>query len=187
MIRINLLPWREQRRYERKQQFHRQLGLVAVLALSVVLAIFLTNARHIAAQDARNQLLGNENVKLDIHIREVQQLEQQIAALNTRRMAVDQLQRGRAYPVHLLAELVRQVPQGVALRSVKQSDGITLNGVAQSNARISAFLHALQSSAEWLGQPELGEIKSASLGQGRDAKKIVEFSIKLEPQAPNQK
>lgn len=187
MIRINLLSWREQRRNERKQQFQRQLGLVAVFALSVVLAIFIKNAQQTAAQDARNQLLGDENAKLDHYIREVQQLEQQIAALNMRRMAVEQLQLGRTYPVRLLADLAQRVPQGVALRSVKQSGSITLSGVAQSNTRISEFLQALESSAEWLGQPELGEIKSASLGQGRDVKKIVEFSIRLEPQAHDQK
>lgn len=187
MIRLNLLPWREQRRRERKQQFQRQLGLVAVLALSVVLAVFVANLQTIAAQEARNQLLSSENAKLDIHIREIKQLEQQIAALNARRAAVDQLQTGRAYPVHMLDELATRVPQGMALRSIKQSDGLTLGGIAQSNARVSEFLRALNGSADWLGQPELGESKSANLGQGRDVKKIVEFSIRLEPRVPEQK
>lgn len=187
MIRLNLLPWREQRRRERKQQFQRQLGLVAALALSVVFAVFIANARTIAAQEARNHLLSSGNAKLDIQIREIRQLEQQIAVLNARRAAVDQLQTGRAYPVRMLDELVTRVPQGVALRSIKQADGLTLSGVAQSNARVSEFLRALDSSAEWLGQPELGEIKSANFGQGRDAKKVVEFNIRLEPRVPPQK
>ena len=109
MIRLNLLPWREQRRRERKQQFQRQLGLVAALALSVVFAVFIANARTIAAQEARNHLLSSGNAKLDIQIREIRQLEQQIAALNARRAAVDQLQTGRAYPVRMLDELVTQI------------------------------------------------------------------------------
>lgn len=181
MIRLNLLPWREQRRRERKQQFQRQLGLVAVLALSVVLAVFLANAGQIAIQWERNQLLTKENAQLDASIREIKELEQQIASLNARRLAVEQLQHGRAYPVRLLDELARCVPQGVALRSLKQSDGLVLSGVAQSNARVSEFLHALDDHASWFGQPELGEIKAANFGQGRDAKKVVEFSIRLTP------
>jgi type IV pilus assembly protein PilN len=95
MIRLNLLPWREALRRERKQQFQRQLGLVAVLALSVVLAIFMVNAGLLNAQIERNQLLTAENAKLDASIGEIKQLETHIAALNARRIAVDQLQTGR--------------------------------------------------------------------------------------------
>ncbi|NDC08776.1 MAG: fimbrial assembly protein [Oxalobacteraceae bacterium] len=163
MIRLNLLPWREERRRERKQQFQRQLGLMAVLGLSVVLAVFAINTRCIGLQEERNQLLSTENAKLDVHLREIQQLQQQIAALNARRSAVERLQSGRTYPVRLLDELANRVPQGVA-----------------SNARVSELLRALNTDAAWMGQPELGEIKSANLGQGRDARKIVEFSISLE-------
>ena len=187
MIRLNLLPWREQRRRERKQQFQRQLGLVSVLALSIVLAVFLANAGRIAIQSERNQLLSKENALLDASIREIKQLEQQIASLNARRAAVEQLQNGRAYPVRLLDELAHRVPQGIALRLLKQSDGLMLNGVAQSNARVSEFLHGLDDLASWFGQPELVEIKSANLGQGRDSKKVVEFSIRLTPQGADQK
>jgi len=187
MIRLNLLPWREQRRRERKQQFQRQLGLVVALALSVVLAVFLVNAGRIAIQSERNQLLSKENALLDSSIREIKQLEQQIASLNARRAAVEQLQNGRAYPVCLLDELAHRLPQGVVLRSLKQSDGLLLNGVAQSNARVSEFLHVLDDRASWFGQPELGEIKSANLGQGRDSKKVVEFSIRLNRQNADQK
>ena len=102
MIRLNLLPWREALRRERKQQFQRQLGLVAVLALSVVLAIFMVNAGLLNAQIERNQLLTAENAKLDASIGEIKQLETHIAALNARRIAVDQLQTGRGFPVRML-------------------------------------------------------------------------------------
>lgn len=172
MIRLNLLPWREERRRERKQQFQRQLGLMAALGLSVVLAVFVINTSCIGLQEERNQLLSTENAKLDIHLREIQELQKQIAALNARRVAVERLQSGRAYPVRLFDELANRVPQGVALKAVKQNDKLTLIGIAQSNARVSELLRALNTDAAWLGQPELGEIKSAALGQGRDVKKL---------------
>jgi type IV pilus assembly protein PilN len=107
--------------------------------------------------------------------------------LNARRAAVERLQSGRTYPVRLLDELATRVPQGIALKSVKQTDKLTLIGVAQSNARVSELLRALNTDITWLGQPELGEIKSANLGQGRDAKKIVEFSISLHQRTPEEK
>ena len=107
--------------------------------------------------------------------------------MNARRAAVERLQSGRTYPVRLLDELATRVPQGVALKSVKQTDKLTLSGIAQSNARVSELLRALNTEATWLGQPELGEIKSATLGQGRDAKKIVEFSISLQQITPEEK
>ena len=150
MIRLNLLPWREQRRRERKQQFQRQLGLVAVLALSVVLVVFLANAGQIAIQWERNQLLTKENAQLDASIREIKELEQRIASLNARRLAIEQLQYGRAYPVRLLDELAHRVPQGVVLRSLKQSDGLLLNGVAQSNARVNPMRGSLSSCMYWM-------------------------------------
>ncbi len=181
MIRLNLLPWREERRRERKRQFQRQLGLMSLLGLSVVLAVYVINASYISQQEERNQLLSSENAKLDTRLREIQQLQQQIAALNARRSAVERLQNGRTYPVRLLDELANRVPQGVALRSLKQTDKLALNGIAQSNARVSTFLRALHTDPDWLGRPVLGEIKSANIGQGRDAKKVVEFSISLEP------
>lgn len=187
MIRLNLLPWREERRRERKQQFQRQLGLMAALGLSVVLAVFIVNTSRIALQEERNQLLSTENAKLDVRLLEIQQLKQQIAALNARSAAVERLQSGRTYPVRLLDELARRVPQGIALKSVKQTDKLTLSGIAQSNARVSELLRALHTDDGWLGQPELGELKSANLGQGRDAKKIVEFSISVQQRALEEK
>jgi type IV pilus assembly protein PilN len=187
MIRLNLLPWREDRRRERKQQFQRQLGLMGALGLSVVLAVFVINTSCIGLQEERNQLLSAEIAKLDVRLREIQQLQQQIATLNARRAAVERLQSGRTYPVRLLDELATRVPQGIALKSVKQTDKLTLIGVAQSNARVSELLRALNTDITWLGQPELGETKSANLGQGRDAKKIVEFSISLHQPTPEEK
>ncbi|MFM7670917.1 MAG: PilN domain-containing protein [Betaproteobacteria bacterium] len=187
MIRLNLLPWREALRRQRKHQFQRQIGLVAALGLSVVLAIFMVNAERLHAQTERNQLLTTENAKLDTRIGEIKQLENQIAVLNARRATVDQLQTGRGFPVRMLDTLASRTPEGIALKSIKQTDALAITGLAQSNARVSEFLRGLDDVADWLGQPELSEIKAANLGQGREAKKIFEFSIRLLPASAEEK
>jgi type IV pilus assembly protein PilN len=177
MMALNLLPWREEQRRERKRQFTRLLGLAGVLGLVIVLAMFAVNGGRIALQEARHQLLSNEIAALDVSLREIRHLKQQIEALEARRAAVARLQASRNLPVHLLDELVSRVPQGVMLKSLKQSDRLTLTGYAQSNGRVSEFLRSFEAGAEWLGQPELVEIKSASLGQGREARRLFEFTI----------
>lgn len=180
MMKLNLLPWRDERRRERKRQFKRLLGLAGTLGLAIVLAIFAVNSGRLALQDSRNQILTTENVKLDASIREIHHLKQQIDALEMRRASVERLQGSRAVPVHLLDELVNRMPQGVTLKSVKQTERLLLAGYATSNGRVSELLRTLEAGATWLGQPELLEIKSASLGQGRDARRLFEFTLALE-------
>ena len=180
MTRLNLLPWRDERRRERKRQFQRLLGLAATLGLVIVIAIFAVNGGRIALQEARNQMLTAENSALDISIREIRDLRQQIEALDARRASVERLQASRKSPVHLLDELVNRLPQGVILKSLKQGERLSLTGYAQSNGRVSELLRMLEAGAEWLGHPELVEIKSASLGQGRDARRLFEFTISME-------
>ena len=187
MIRLNLLPWRDERRRERKRQFKRLLGLAATLGLVIVLAMFAINGGRIALQDARNQTLRSENAALDASLREIRNLKQQLDALDARRASVERLQASRKAPVHLFDELVNRVPQGVMLKSVKQSERLSLTGYAQSNGRVSEMLRSLDGGADWLGQPELVEIKSANLGQGRDARRVFEFAIALQPRAPTEK
>lgn len=180
MMKLNLLPWREERRRERKRQFKRLLGLAGTLGLAIVLAVFAVNSGRIALQDARNQALTAENAALDASIREIRNLRQQIEALDARRASVQRLQASRNGPVHLLDELVERVPQGVMLKSVKQAERLSLSGYAQSNGRVSELLRSLDAGARWLGQPELLEIKAASLGQGRDARRLFEFTIAMD-------
>ena len=180
MIRLNLLPWRKERRRERKHQFKRLLGLAVTLGLVIVLAIFAINSGRIALQEARNQTLKSENDALDASLREIRNLKQQLAALEARRASVERLQASRKSPVHLLDELVNRVPQGVVLKSVKQAERLSLVGYAQSNGRVSELLRSLDAGADWLGQPELVEIKSANLGQARDARRVFEFTVALE-------
>ncbi len=183
MMKLNLLPWREERRRERKRQFKRLLALACTLGLAIVLAVFAVNGGRAALQEARNQTLATENAALDASIREIRNLKQQIEALNARRASVERLQASRNGPVHLLDELVDRVPQGVMLKSVKQAERLALTGYAQSNGRVSELLRSLAAGAEWLGQPELVEIKSASLGQGRDARRLFEFTIAMQARA----
>ncbi len=180
MMKLNLLPWREERRRERKRQFTRLMGLAGALGLAVVLAMFAINGGRLALQDDRNQALRSENALLDTSLREIRDLREQIDALQARRASVERLQTRRKEPVHLLDELVTRLPQGVMLKSVKQAERLLLTGYAQSNGRVSELLRSLDAGAEWLGQPELLEIKSASLGQGRDARRVFEFSIAID-------
>ena len=180
MTKLNLLPWRDERRRERKRQFQRLLGLAGTLGLVIVLAIFAVNGGRIALQESRNHTLTAENAALDISIREIRDLKQQIDALNARRASVERLQASRHGPVHWLDELVNRLPQGVMLKSVRQAERLSLTGYAQSNGRVSELLRSLEAGADWLGQPELIEIKSASVGQGRDTRRLFEFTIALE-------
>lgn len=187
MMKLNLLPWREERRRERKRQFKRLLGLAGTLGLAIVLAVFAFNGGRIALQEARNQMLTAENAALDASIREIRNLKQQIDALDARRVAVQRLQASRNGPVHLLDELVERVPQGVMLKSFKQAERLSLSGYAQSNGRVSELLRSLDAGAQWLGQPELVEIKAASLGQGRDARRLFEFTIAMDAKGAAEK
>ncbi len=179
MTGFNLLPWREARRRERRRQFISLLGLTAVLALVMVFAVFAYNQRQLAQQSERQRLLTAEIALLDARIGEVRTLRDRIAALTARRDAVERLQRARSAPVHFLDELVGRVPQGVMLKSLQQAGRITLSGYAQSGSRVSELLRALAGLAA-VSHPELVEIKSATLGQGRDAKRVFEFSIVMD-------
>lgn len=179
MSGFNLLPWREERRQRRKQEFLRWLALASLLGASMVCAVFVVNAGRIAVQEERNQRLATENAALDQRIREVRTLQQDIDALNARRASVERLQAARTAAVHLLDELAERVPQGVVLKSLKQTDSILLTGHAQSNARVSELLQSLGGQSRWLGNPELVEAKAGILGQGRDARRVVEFAIAI--------
>lgn len=182
MAGFHLLPWREARRRERRRQFTSLLALTALLALAVVLAVFVFNQRQLARQRERQQLLAAEIAVLDARIGEIRSLRERIAALTARRDAVERLQQARATPVRLLDELVGLIPQGVMLKSLQQSGRISLSGYAQSGARVSELLRALAGLTA-ASHPELAEIKSATVGQGRDAKRVFEFSIAMEPMA----
>lgn len=176
MVRINLLPHREQRRQARQRQFvSLAIGLV-VLALAVVGLGHIVIVQRIENQNSRNTLLKTEIAKLDEQIKEIDKLREQTQALLARKQIVETLQANRTEAVHLLDQLVRQLPDGLYLRSVKQNGAkVTLIGYAQSNARVSTLMRNIENSP-WLTAPELVEIKSVPL----DKQKVNEFTLNLQ-------
>ncbi|MES2932224.1 MAG: PilN domain-containing protein [Pseudomonadota bacterium] len=178
MIRINLLPHREEKRKQRKKEFVAMLLLSAIVGALIVIAVGGYFASQLSEQEQRNAFIKNENARLDEEIKEVASLKQEIEALKARQQAVEDLQSDRNQPIYLMDELAQQVPEGVYLKSFKQ-DGqrVLLNGYAQSNERVSELLRNLGNHSPWLERPDLIEIRSVGIGQGKDAKKVFEFSI----------
>ena len=176
MVRINLLPHREQRRQSRQRQFV-SLGIgLAILGLAVVGLGHVVIAARIDNQNSRNNLLKTEIAKLDEQIKEIDRLREQTQALLARKQVVETLQANRAEAVHLLDQLVRQLPDGLYLKSVKQNGArVTLVGYAQSSARVSTLMRNIENSP-WLTAPELVEIKSVAL----DRQKVNEFTLALQ-------
>ncbi len=186
--RINLLPHREQKRKARQRQFVSLAVSLSVLALAVVALVHGILAAQIENQNARNALLTTEIAKLDEQIKEIDRLRDQIQAVLSRKQVVETLQANRSEAVHLLDQLVRQLPDGIYLRSVKQ-DGpkVTVGGYAQSNARVSTLMRNIEASP-WLSSPELVEIKLVPTpGAPKDREsKINEFilTFKVKQLAP---
>ena len=175
MIRINLLPWREARRKGQRQHLGVLGGMVSVLGLLIVGAVHLTIAGYIAVQSDRNDFLKKENIRLDKEIEEIKKLKTEIAALLARKQIIERLQTDRAQAVYLLQELVQQVPDGVYLKSIRQT-GLKINmiGYSQSNARVSTLMRNF-SGSPYLENPELVEIKSANVSN----KRVSEFNMNV--------
>ncbi|HEV3241600.1 MAG TPA: PilN domain-containing protein [Casimicrobiaceae bacterium] len=176
MVRINLLPHREQKRQARQRQFVSMAIGLAILGIAVVGLGHVIIASLIENQNSKNNLLKTEIAKLDEQIKEIDRLRDQTQALLARKQVVETLQANRTEAVHLLDQLVRQLPDGVYLKSVKQADAkVTLVGYAQSNARVSTLMRNIENSP-WLTAPELVEIRSVPL----DKQKINEFTLALQ-------
>jgi type IV pilus assembly protein PilN len=179
MIRINLLPHREQKRQARQRQFvSLSIGL-AILALAVILLGHVIFGAQIEGQESRNSLLKTEIAKLDDQIKEIDKLREQTQALLARKQIVETLQSNRTEAVHLLDQMVRQLPDGIYLKSLKQVGAkVTLVGYAQSNARVSTLMRNIESSP-WLHQPELVEIKSVPSPTTKDLR-VNEFTLNVQ-------
>ena len=189
MIRINLLPHREMRRERRKKDF---VGTVAITAIAgAVLAFaggFVIN-QQIEAQSARNAYVKSAIAKLDIEIAEIKNLEQEIASLQARQKAVEDLQADRTVPVHLFDELVKLMPEGVFLEKLDQLDlKVSMHGFAQSNERVAELLRNLGDENKWIEKPQLDEIKEVLLkdgpsakgaGPGSDIRRAYEFKLNV--------
>ena len=173
MIRINLLPHREEKRKARRQQFYALIGMVSILAALIVFLVHSVIAGYITAQEAKNDFLKKEIAVLDKQLDQIKRLKEQTQALLVRKQIIESLQRDRAEAVRLLTEMTRQMPEGVYIRSLKQ-DGvkISLSGYAQSNARVSTLMRNIEASP-WLEKPQLVEVKAVIV----DKRRLNEFNM----------
>lgn len=181
MILINLLPHREAARKRRRDIFNISLGLSAVLGGVVAGAIFLWYQSEISTQENTNAILSAEIKKLEGQIKDIAGLEAEIAALKARQQAVEDLQSDRNLPVHLLTELVQQLPDGVFIsKMVQQEQVVTINGTAQTNERVSELLNNLGNNTPWFAKPELVEIVAGSMTlPTKETKRVANFVIKF--------
>jgi type IV pilus assembly protein PilN len=175
MATINLLPWRAERRKQRQKEFLVLIGMTAGLAVLIAIGGIQYFSGLIDNQNARNRFLQNEITALDAKITEIQDLERQRAALLARKEVIEQLQANRSQMVHLFSELVKTLPDGVRLVSIKQAgDLLTLDGVAQSNARVSSYMRSLEQSG-WMTNPDLSIIEA----KGTDRAMPFQFTLRV--------
>lgn len=181
MILINLLPHREAARKRRRDAFNVALGASALLGGLIAGLIFLWFQSEIESQQDRNLMLQNEIKRFDVQIKDIAGLEAEIAALRARQQAVEDLQADRNLPVHLLTELVTQLPEGVYIASMRQENqSVTLQGVAQSNERVSELLRNLANNTPWFTKPELVEIVAGSVSLSpREQRRVANFTIRV--------
>jgi type IV pilus assembly protein PilN len=178
MIRVNLLPWRAERRAAQRKHLAILAGMVGALAVAIVVLVHVGIGGYIAIQEGRNGYLKTENGRLDKEIEEIKKLRDEIAALLARKQVIERLQADRSQVVNLLDQLVRQTPDGVYLKSLKQTGAkVNVTGYAQSNARVSTLMRNF-SSSPFLENPELIEIKAASVNSKRVSEFNMNFSLK---------
>ncbi len=183
MARINLLPWRAERQKERKKQFFMMLALSAFAGLAVWFLINTYYNAQISGQHARNAFLDQEIVAVQAKITEIQALEEKKNKLLNRKMVIEELQANRSQMVHLFDSLVRTIPDGVILTSIKQEgDKLTLEGRSQSNARVSTYMRNFETSG-WMTKPELSVIQA----EGDDKGLPYTFSLAVTLANPNAK
>jgi len=182
VILINLLPHREAARKRRREAFQATMFGSLLIGLVVAGAIYWWFQMMIADQQGKNAFLQTEIKVLESQIKEIASIEDEIAALRARQKAVEDLQSDRNLPVHLLNELVRQLPDGVYITNLRQ-DGqtITLQGMAQSNERVSEMLRNLSGNTPWFTRPELIEIVANSLSLSpRDQRRVAMFNVRVQ-------
>ena len=181
MILINLLPHREAARKKRREIFYVSLGASAVLGGIIAGVIFSWYQAGISSQENTNTVIASEINKLEGQIKDIVGLEAEIAALRARQQAVEDLQSDRNLPVHLLTEMVNQLPDGVYITKMSQVDQlVTITGSAQTNERVSELLRNLANNTPWFGKPELVEIVAGSVAlTPRDQRRVANFTIRF--------
>ncbi|MGH8035732.1 MAG: PilN domain-containing protein, partial [Lysobacterales bacterium] len=181
MILVNLLPHREAARKRRREVFFAALG-VAVMAGGLICgAVYSWYLAQIESQQGKNAFLKTEITRLEGQIKDIATLQAEIAALRARQNAVEDLQGNRNLPVYLLSELVKQLPDGVYINSMKQDNQtVLIAGVAQSNERVSELLRNLANKSPWLTKPELVEITASTVTLSqRDQRRVSNFSMRV--------
>lgn len=182
MILINLLPHRELARKRRRERFYATLAGAAVLGALLAVLVYGWYEAQILSQRGRNQFLQGEIKRLETQIKDIANLQAEIASLVARQKAVEDLQADRNLPVHLLNELVRQMPSGVYVTSLKQENqSVTLGGSAQTNERVSELLRNLANNSPWFTRPELIEIVAANVSlSARDQRRVSNFMVRVQ-------
>lgn len=182
MAKVNLLPWRVERRKQRQREFYILLGSAGIGALLLGVLISFYYSGQVNGQNERNTYLTDQTTKLDAQIKEIEQLDLKKDKLLRRKEVIEQLQANRAQMVHLFDELVRTIPEGVRLTSLKQDgEHLTLEGQSQSNARVSAYMRNLESSG-WMTNPDLSIIEAA----GDDKTLPYKFNLSVTLTKPGQ-
>lgn len=181
MAKINLLPWRAERRKQKKKEFGTMLGVAAVIAVGLSFLIVMYYNGLISGQENRNTYLTTEIATIDKQLEEIKDLDKKKADLLSRKKAIECLQGRRSLMVHLFDDLVRTIPDGVKLNGIEQDGSkLTVNGSSQSNARVSAYMRNLQVSG-WMGQPELTIIEA----RGGDKGLPYQFTLVTTIRNPN--
>ena len=181
MAKINLLPWRAERRKQRQKDFYSMLGLAAVAGVLISFLVISYYNGRIGNQNSRNQYLRDEITKVDTQITEINELDKKKSRLLARKEVIEQLQANRSQMVHLFDSLVRTIPDGVTLTAIKQEgDVLTLTGRSQSNARVSTYMRTLEGSG-WMTMPELNIIEAKAGNPGLP----YEFNLKVKLANPN--
>ena len=190
MARINLLPWRAERRKQRQREFYSMLGLAAVVGVVLSLLLWFYYDRQISGQNDRNGYLEAEIAKVKEQNKEIERLDRQKEHLLARKKVIEELQGKRSQMVHLFDSLVRTIPDGVVLTALKQEgDTLTLEGRTQSNARVSAYMRNLEGSG-WMTNPELSIIEAKAQeasGSAVDIKSLpYVFVLRVKLPAPGE-
>ncbi len=182
MILINLLPHREAARKRRRETFQATMVASAMAGLAIAGLIYWWFQVQITDQQQKNNFLRGEIQVLETQIKEIATIEDEITALQARQKAVEDLQADRNLPVHLLNELVRQLPDGVYVTSLKQADQVvTMQGMAQSNERVSEMLRNLTNNTPWFSKPELVEIIAANVSLSpKDQRRVASFNLRFQ-------
>jgi len=181
VILINLLPHREAARKRRKEAFQATMVASALAGLAIAGIVYWWFQMMITDQQGRNAFLQQEIRVLESQIKEIATIEEEIAALRARQKAVEDLQSDRNLPVHMLNELVAQLPDGVYITSLKQADQtVTMQGMAQSNERVSEMLRNLANNTPWFSKPELVEIVASNVAlTPRDQRRVASFNLRF--------